>query len=128
MGKPFGVELLLDCYNCNPLTIDDLNVCYEFLESAVKVLGVHKQAPPFIFRSPEEFFDKAGLSGVVMLIESSVVIHTLTTKNFVSIDYYTCSEVSNATKEALVKLATLTFNPKRIEEQFLTRGKDYYNE
>ena len=39
---------------------------------------MEKQAPPSIFRSDATRFpDKAGLSGWVPLIESSIVIHTL---------------------------------------------------
>lgn len=128
MTRPFGMELLLDCYGCNPIVIDDLNVCSNFLDKAIHVLGVHRQSPSMVFKSPNEFPDKAGLSGVVMLIESSIVIHTLTEKSFVSIDYYTCSIMTEWTKITLVKLAKETFNAKRIDTQFLERGKDYYRE
>ena len=88
MEKPqvFGYQLLLDLYGCKPGVCDDLSLCYQFLDDMVTELGMEKQAPPNIFRSDEKRFpDKAGLSGWAPLIESSIVIHTLTPKNFISI-------------------------------------------
>lgn len=125
--KPFGYELLLDLYDCDPKTVNDLRICYNFLENAIGVLGVHKQSPPFIFQSPEEGFeDKAGLSGWIPLIESGIQLHTLTVKNFISIDYYTCSTIDDDIKTKLIEFAKNTFHPKHIESQFLLRGKKYY--
>jgi S-adenosylmethionine/arginine decarboxylase-like enzyme len=126
--KPFGVQLLLDCYECSHEAIDNLDIGYTFLEEAVEVLGVHKQAPPYIFRTPTEFEDKAGLSGVVMLVESSIVLHTLCVRDYVSIDYYTCSIIDRYKKSALIELAQDTFNPTHIETQFLKRGRAYYGQ
>ena len=87
----FGYQLLLDLYGCKEGVCDDLSLCYQFLDEIVEELGMEKQAPPNIFRSDETRFpDKAGLSGWVPLIESSTVIHTLSPKNFMTIDIYCC--------------------------------------
>ena len=120
----FGYQLLLDLYDCKTKVCDDLSLCYQFLDESVVRLGMEKQSPPYIFRSDEvRFPDKAGLSGWVPLIESSIVIHTLTPKNFISIDIYCCRffDVKMA-KEICQKF----FGPKRIDEQFIERGWDYY--
>jgi len=120
----FGFELLLDLYDCRPGACDDLNLCYKFLDEIVGYLGMEKQAPPNIFRTPDERFpDKAGLSGWAPLVESSVVIHTLTPKNFISIDIYCCKEF-DINKAKL--FCRRFFLPKRMDEQFILRGVDYY--
>jgi S-adenosylmethionine decarboxylase len=121
---PFGYELLLDLYECKEEACDDLTLCYKFLDEIVGYLGMEKQSPPNIFRSDESRFpDKAGLSGWVPLIESSIVIHTLTPKNYISVDIYCCREFdTNKAKEFTRKF----FLPKRIDEQYLERGLDYY--
>ena len=108
----FGYQLLLDLYDCKPGTCDDLDHCYKFLDDVVGYLGMEKQAPPYIFRSPEDKFpDKAGLSGWAPLIESSVVIHTLTVKNFISIDIYCCKEFDI---EKAKEFSKKFFEPKRM--------------
>ena len=120
----FGFQLLLDLYDCRPGACDDLTLCYQFLDEIVGYLGMEKQAPPNIFRTPDERFpDKAGLSGWAPLVESSVVIHTLTPKNFISIDIYCCKEFDFNKAKLFCRRF---FSPKRMDEQFILRGIEYY--
>jgi len=120
----FGYQLLLDLYDCKPGVCDDLRLCYQFLDEVVEYLGMEKQAPPNIFRSDAKRFpDKAGLSGWVPLIESSIVIHTLTPRNFITIDIYCCKEFDLQKARQFVRKF---FQPKRMDERFIKRGLDYY--
>jgi S-adenosylmethionine decarboxylase len=122
----FGFQLLLDFYGCKKGVCDDLDLCYEFLDKIVDDLGMKKQAPPEIFRSDTRLYpDKAGLSGWVPLIESSVVIHTLSKKNFISIDIYSCRYFDSLKAEEFCKKY---FHPKKSEHQYMERGLEYYTE
>lgn len=122
--EAFGYELLLDLYECKEGACDDLALCYKFLDEIVGYLGMEKQAPPNIFYTDASRFpDKAGLSGWAPLVESSVVIHTLTPKNFISVDIYCCKKFDIEKAKSFVRKF---FSPKRMDEQFLLRGIDYY--
>jgi len=125
MKPAFGYQLLLDLYDCKKGVCDNLGLCYQFLDDIVLALGMEKQAPPNIFKSDEvRFPDKAGLSGWVPLIESSIVIHTLSVKDFISIDIYCCKRFDCKTaKEICQKF----FSPEKIDEQYIERGQDYYS-
>ncbi len=121
---PFGYEYLLDLYDCKPGACDDLDLCYKFLDDIVGYLGMEKQSPPNIFRSDGvRFPDKAGLSGWAPLIESSIVIHTLTPKNFISLDIYCCKSFD--LKKAK-EFCQGFFSPRKIEEHYVERGTEYY--
>lgn len=123
-NQVFGYQLLLDLYDCLPGVCDDLSLNYRFLDEIVVALGMEKQAPPNIFRSDEvRFPDKAGLSGWVPLIESSIVIHTLSPKNFITIDVYCCRYFDPKEAQDFCKKF---FGPKRIDAQYFERGADYY--
>lgn len=123
-NQAFGYQLLLDLYGCKEGVCDDLALCYRFLDESVGELGMEKQSPPNIFRSDEiRFPDKAGLSGWVPLIESSIVIHTLTPKNFISVDVYCCR---NFSIEKAKDICQRFFGPQRIDTQYMERGQDYY--
>ena len=120
----FGYQLLLDLYECKEGVCDDLSLCYQFLDETVSKLGMEKQSPPNIFRSDATRFpDKAGLSGWAPLIESSIVIHTLSPKNYISIDIYCCKcfDVKKAKD-----ICREFFAPQKMDEQFIERGQDYY--
>jgi S-adenosylmethionine decarboxylase len=120
----FGYELLLDLYDCKPGVCDDLSLCYKFLDDIVAYLGMEKQAPPDIFfTDATRFPDKAGLSGWVPLVESSVVIHTLSVKNYISVDIYCCRKFDvDKAKSFTHKF----FSPRHMDGQFLLRGIHYY--
>jgi len=87
---------------------------------------MEKQAPPSIFRSDAvRFPDKAGLSGWVPLIESSIVIHTLTPKDFITVDIYCCRTFDRKKAEEFCRRF---FAPKKVQAQFVERGLSYYQE
>ncbi len=120
---PFGYLLTLDLYGCKEGACDDINLCYQFLEDLVRKLKMSKQSPPFIFRSDgTKYPDKAGLSGWVPLIESGIQIHTLTPKNFISIDVYSCGKFST---EHIGDFAKNYFSAKEVETNFIERGVKY---
>ena len=117
---PFGYLLTLDLYGCKEGVCDDINLCYSFLEKLVEKLGMKKQSPPYIFRSDStEYPDKAGLSGWIPLIESGIQIHTLTPKDFISIDIYSCKKFS---LELVEEFAKDYFSAKEVEMNFIERG------
>ncbi len=122
-GDPFGYLLTLDLYGCQEGACDDLDLCYRFLVDLVEKLGMHKQSPPFIFRSDEQKYpDKAGLSGWVPLIESGIQIHTLIPKNFISVDVYSCREFST---DEIAEFAKGYFACEEVEMNFVLRGLKY---
>ena len=119
----FGYELLLDLYNCKPGVCDDLKHCYKFLDEIVDHLNMKKQAPPDIFISDEiRYPNKKGLTGWVPLIESSVVIHTLSLKNFITIDIYCCHQFN---VEKAKEFALAFFQPEFVEDNYIKRGNYY---
>jgi len=124
-NAPFGYLVTLDLYGCKEGVCDDLNLCYRFLDELVDKLNMTKQSPPFIFKSDEHKYpDKAGLSGWVPLIESGIQIHTLTPKNFISIDVYSCKKFST---EHISDFAQDYFGCKEVEMNYIDRGVKYSN-
>lgn len=120
----FGRSLHVDLYDVDAARCDDINFCYQLLDDLVHHLGMHKQSPPYLFRSPDDQFpDKAGLSGWVPLIESGISIHTLTIKGFVTIDIYTCGCLDVASALAFL---CQRLSPNSFEQQYLLRGTTYH--
>ncbi len=117
--------MTLDLYGCKVGVCDDLHLCYDFLEDLVSKLKMTKQSPPFIFKSDENKYpEKAGLSGWVPLIESGIQIHTLTPKNFISIDIYSCGKFST---DHITEFVQDYFGCKEVETSYIERGLKYNN-
>ena len=120
----FGRSLHADFYGVSKALCNDLEFCYDLLDRLVERMGMHKQSPPFIFRSPDgEFPDKAGLSGWVPLIESGISIHTLTLTGFVSIDLYTCGCLD---VQAALDFLCHELGTRQYEHHYLVRGVAYH--
>lgn len=65
-------------------------------------------------------FAPQGISGVVIIKESHLSIHTWPEHNFASIDIYTCGELIDFKKaEETLKKA---FSAKKTKRKYLTRG------
>lgn len=121
---PFGRSLHVDLYGVSSEICNDLSFCYQLLDDLTCFLQMHKQAPPFIFRSPEDQFpEKAGLSGWVPLIESGISIHTLTLRQFVSLDIYTCGELDI---EKAIAFLYERLQAQSHEQHYLIRGVMYH--
>lgn len=121
--RPFGYLFTLDLYDCAAGVCDDISLCIQFLNDLVRELGMHKQAPPFVFHSDAKLYpDKAGISGWVPLIESGVQIHTLSPKRFISIDIYSCGPFQTDTLERFVRKY---FSPEDVETNYIPRGTRY---
>lgn len=122
----FGHSLHVDLYGVDRALCDDIGFFYRLLDDVVARLGMHKQAPPFIFRSPDvEYPDKAGLSGWVPLIESGISVHTLALVGFVSIDLYTCGLLHPA---EVVDYLVERLGASSCEQQFLIRGARFHDQ
>lgn len=122
-GKAFGYHLMLDCYECDPEIIADIDMCYRYLDRLVDLVGVTKQSQPYVFRTPDGFRGKEGLSGWVPLVESGISIHTLTGTGFVSIDVYCCRRFN---QRVVVDFTADYFKTDKIEKHHILRGTDYY--
>ena len=122
LRKAFGFHLMLDCYNCAPDKLDSIDACYEFLDQMVNEIGAEKQTQPYVFRTPDHFKGKEGLSGWVPIVESGIAIHTLTGSRFISLDVYSCRQFDN---DKIIEFTKAFFEPADIEKHFVLRGRKY---
>ncbi len=126
--KPFGKSLLIDAYGCKSLkALDSIDTAYDFLTDLTKAIGMTKQSEPSIVRTDAEAFpDKKGLSGSIFLVESGIMLHTISTpdKRFITIDVYSCK---NFDPKIVKKMINKYYKPKVFsKEQFLDRGIEYH--
>ncbi|KZX82589.1 S-adenosylmethionine decarboxylase proenzyme, partial [Oleiphilus sp. HI0009] len=79
-----GKHLLLELHGCDKALLNDLNYIKKCMtESAEK-------ANATIVNSTFKAFDPQGVTGVVVLEESHISIHTWPEKEYASLDFYTC--------------------------------------
>ena len=112
----------MDMYGCNKKKLKDVNFVFNFLDELPAMVGMTKIMPPYTFSysglKPEDW----GVSGIVLIAESHISMHTFPEKNYVSLDIFSCKDFD---VEAAVDIIASKFEAKTYEKNFLMRGRHF---
>ncbi len=86
MQKTLGKHMLVEFYNCNAEVLDDVALVESIMNEAADVSGAT------IVQSNFHRFEPYGVSGVVVIAESHLSIHTWPEYQYASVDLYTCGD------------------------------------
>lgn len=111
---PKGTHVILDCYECDSSLLDDKEYLERELVSAALMAGAEVREVTFHKFAPQ------GVSGVVIISESHLSIHTYPEYGYTAVDIFTCGDkikVNFAVDYILFHLKS-----KRYELKTLERG------
>ncbi|MCS7262099.1 MAG: adenosylmethionine decarboxylase [Aquificaceae bacterium] len=114
MAKTLGLHILADLYGVHPDLIDRVEDVRQLLESAVKIAGLTKISSHYYQFQPH------GATGVVLLAESHISIHTWPEHGLATVDVYTCGDPSKAYRAMDYIVSSL--EPSRVDKQVHERG------
>ncbi|MFA4983492.1 MAG: adenosylmethionine decarboxylase [Candidatus Micrarchaeia archaeon] len=118
----FGPHLTMDMYGCNKKKLKDVTAVYNFLSELPEMIGMTKIMPPYTFSysglKPEDW----GVSGIVLIAESHISIHTFPEKNYASVDIFSCKDFN---VEEAANIIASRFEAKTYEQNFLQRGRHF---
>ncbi len=86
MKNVLGHHMLVEFYNCNSEALDDVAGIEGHMNEAARVCGAT------IVQSSFHRFEPYGVSGVVVISESHLAIHTWPEYGYASVDLYTCGD------------------------------------
>lgn len=105
---------LLEFYGVQSEVLDDLELIQTRMIEAVKESGATYLSDYFHKFSPQ------GVSGVIVIAESHVSIHTWPEVEYAALDVFTCG--SRGLADGIVSYLTSSFNPTRIKVDYVERG------
>ncbi len=112
--EALGRQILVEFYDCESGSINDV----EYIEESM--LNATKEARATIISHNFHKFSPYGVSGVVVIAESHVTIHTWPEYNYAAIDIFTCGDtidpwiIQENLKEA--------FGSKNVSNMEMKRG------
>jgi S-adenosylmethionine decarboxylase len=114
MKNVLGHHMLVEFYNCNRDALDDVAGVERDMNEAARACGAT------IVQSSFHRFEPWGVSGVVVISESHLAIHTWPEYGYASVDLYTCGDdiQSNIAYEYLKE----KLQAQSAEIQMLKRG------
>ncbi len=119
--KALGTHILVELEDCNTETLDDLKKIEDVLLEAAR------KAKATIIESRFHRFSPFGVSGVVVIAESHLTIHTWPEYAYAAVDIFTCGKVlqPSIATDYLIE-AFESKNPSIVELErglFLSRAK-----
>ncbi len=111
-----GHHYIVEASGCNPDIISNVNKVQKILLKAAEISGVT------VFSSSFNVFPPDGVSGVIVIAESHISIHTWPEKGYVALDIYTCG--GNGDPEEATIWAVEQFGANYYHITELTRGLD----
>lgn len=95
---------MLDLSDCNPEILDDLNACFRLLSELPDKIGMHKITQPYVFRYDAPIPEEQGITGVTIIAESHISLHTYPQKRFVFVDLFSCKPFDvNAARDYVIQ-------------------------
>lgn len=86
MTESLGAQILIELKDCNVDKLNDLDFIRETMLEAAHVAGAT------IITSSFRYFEPHGISGVVVIAESHLTIHTWPEFGYAAIDIFTCGQ------------------------------------
>ena len=118
----FGPHMMLDCYGCPQEKLSDLDLIYATLDSLPAKIGMTKIMQPHVFRYSGKVPEDWGVSGVVLIAESHISIHTFPEKEHAFIDIFSCKDFDT---DFARRLLLETFGATSHEVVLVNRGLEF---
>ena len=81
-----GRHLILDLYDCDKQLLDNYDALRELIETALRMSNAT------ILRIIGEKFEPQGVTGLALLAESHISIHTWPESGYAAVDVFTCGD------------------------------------
>lgn len=114
LNKEFGSHFLVELINCPP---DRLRKVRDVKQIMSEVIQKSKTS---VVRSSFHQFQPEGVSGVFLIKESHVAIHTWPEENYAAADIFTCGQEMDA--YIAIEVMKERFEAKEVRYQIIQRG------
>lgn len=119
------MHLVLDGFGADKDRLQNLEFVFSLLDDYPSRIGMTKIMPPYVFRytgvKPEDW----GVSGVVLIAESHISIHTFPEKQYLNIDVFSCKTFD---PELAIAYMKEVFGITHVNSRVLERGLEYPHE
>ena len=112
--QALGRHLLLELLDCDPEALNSLDIVKTSMVEAAK------RAQATIIDVVFHEFNPFGISGVVVIAESHLAIHTWPEYRYAAVDVFTCGE--QRSPDAAIPVIKEYFAPERIQVMEMNRG------
>lgn len=86
----FGPHIMLDLNKCSRKALSSIDACFNLLNTLPDQIGMTKITQPYVFPYKGLVPEDTGITGIVIIAESHISLHTFSEKNYAFIDIFSC--------------------------------------
>jgi S-adenosylmethionine decarboxylase len=121
-NKSFGPHLTLDLSKCNKDRLSNYSFIFKLLNELPEIIGMTKITQPYVFPYSGLIPKDKGITGIVIIAESHISIHTFEEKDYAFIDIFSCKYFDiEKTKQYFID----AFEAKTHIVNVIERGLDF---
>ena len=119
----FGLHVTIDARECDKQKLASYDLVYDILNNLPGLIDMTKMTLPYVAKWLDKFAKGTpGISGVVMIAESHIAIHTFPDQDYVFIDVFSCRDFDS---QKAIKYLVDAFGAKKYEIHKIKRGLDF---
>jgi S-adenosylmethionine decarboxylase len=118
----FGPHLIIDGSRCNTRKLADRILVEQVLNNYPSAIGMTKIGGPYMFeyQAPDPAY--SGVSGLVVIAESHIAIHTFPELDYFTMDIFSCKNFDHEKAIAYIKDA---FDVEEMDRMLVQRGLSF---
>lgn len=120
--EAFGPHLTIDLSGCPIERLSDYNLHFEYLKNLPELIQMTPITQPYVFPYSGLVPEDKGITGIVIIAESHISVHSFEKKSYSFVDIFSCKPFNI---EEAIKITLETFEPSSYEIKVVERGKDF---
>lgn len=121
-NNTFGPHLTLDLSKCNINKLSNYEFVFNLLNDLPEKIGMTKITQPYVFPYSGLVPEDKGITGVVIIAESHISIHTFQEKDYVFVDVFSCKGFN---VETAINYFIDAFESQKYTYNIVERGVDF---
>jgi len=120
--EEFGPHITLDLKGCPKETLSNYNLHFDYLKNLPELIHMTPITQPYVFPYSGLVPEDKGITGIVIIAESHISVHSFEEKGYCFIDIFSCKDMD---VERAIEITLDMFKPESYELNIVKRGKDF---
>ena len=120
--KSFGPHLTLDLTGCPKEILENYELHFNYLKTLPEMIGMTPIIQPYVFPYSGLVPEDRGITGIVIIAESHLSVHSFQEKNYTFIDIFSCKDFD---VDKAVEYTLELFKPTSFTKNIVERGIDF---
>jgi S-adenosylmethionine decarboxylase len=120
--EEFGPHITLDLKGCPKETLSNYSLHFDYLKNLPELIHMTPITQPYVFPYSGLVPEDKGITGIVIIAESHISVHSFEEKGYCFIDIFSCKDMD---VERAIEITLDVFKPESYELNIVKRGKDF---